>query len=524
MVSSNQNKTMHKNGFSLKEAKAVAAALKIDFNEVSFTPEALCAGMNEELEHAGVTGKKARITARIALDHLKEDPQYYTKLAKMEKAIGLPTDMDAEHQYIYYTGFHAVRSYWWIDSTGNYWRYTNAPVGHPDHDVRLGEPLVHPEQPMPHTNPEFFTDDGHKRSQAVGAETPPMRNPAYDPNDPKSLWFEVIHVADLTRYIYLDADLRENLDLWVQYQLRLADAGLLDYRKHAAKLFSSEFPKDKTLGVMLMLVDQALFMPEDLVGMTVSELEFTDQTVRLRKHKLACDAVLYDFFTELVKDRQPDDILFSAESFKGRRPFGYNHIYSVFDMLKVDPNYLIAWHANHIFSRIVHRMSSNGVPKELVEEQACSELAYAMGTSDDVKHLLDIKLVSTLMLHYENDEVETAPDEAPPTPAPSAAPGAVTKSLTPALQDAYAVKIVTTELSERRQDEIEFSVWLHAEPMHDISPEEEQQLDEAVASVVQEDSSQGGEEGDESKEEPDKKASGVDAQAGMDPEPAGGGA
>lgn len=41
--------------------------------------------MDVELEHADVTGGDPVMTGKIALAHLREDPQYYDKLERMEK-------------------------------------------------------------------------------------------------------------------------------------------------------------------------------------------------------------------------------------------------------------------------------------------------------------------------------------------------------------------------------------------------------------------------------------------------------
>jgi hypothetical protein len=51
---------------------------KVDFNE-------FMKGMNVELEHADITRGAPILTAKIALAHLKELPDYYTRLEKMEK-------------------------------------------------------------------------------------------------------------------------------------------------------------------------------------------------------------------------------------------------------------------------------------------------------------------------------------------------------------------------------------------------------------------------------------------------------
>jgi hypothetical protein len=496
-MTSKDYKKMHEGGFSREEVASVAAAMGIDFGD--FTPDALQVGMNEELEHASLTKKEAKKTAQIAVDHLKEDPKYYDKLSKIEKAIGLPSDMDPEHKYIYCTGFHSIKDYWWMDNQGNYWRYTNAPEGDKDHDPKLGEPLVHPEQPMPTENPEFFTDDGFKRHQAIAPELMPQRNPNYDPDSAKELWFEVVESSGLVRYVYLDADVRENLDLWVQYQLRLADASLMDYRQTAYDMFQGEHPQDKVTGVILMLLDQGLFLPELLVDLVVADLEFIDKTVKLGGRKIACDDMLLDFFTSLTQDRQPEDPLFVLQTVHGRNSVGYNYIYAVLNALKMDPNYLLAWHANHMFSRILHRMSLEGIPIEEAGVQVYEELSNALNTTDDVRFLIDTKVRNVLLENYGQEPVEE-PD-APESPEGQEEP--VAKALTFVEQDSFGVPMIYTDLIERRSDELEFSIWLHAEPMHDISPAEEAEIQENMAEFAE-----------QQEEAPEEEEQGAPAEGG----------
>lgn len=404
----------------------------------------------------------------------------------IEKAIGLPSDMDFEHQYIYSTGYYDVQSYWWVDKAGNYIRYTNADPKHKDFNPKLGDPLVHPEQPLPTTSPEFFTEDGFKRSQAIASSLIPRRNPNYDPRNPKELWFEVVESKGLTRYVYLDADLRENIDLWVQYQLRLADAGMLQYRKYAFDLFKGKHPLDRVLGAVLMLVDQGLFSPEMLISATVADLTFADQTVILAGKKIGCDDAFLDFLTSLTQGRVPEDPLFVLQTAHGRNALGQNMVYSVFDALKMDPAYLMVWHANHMFSRILHRMAAEKVPVETAGVQVFEELANALGTSDDVSFLVDAKVRSTLMENYvESTEVSKPADQ--PTSAEEAVEQAVAKSLYFEVQDRFGVPMIFSDLVERRGDELQFSIWLHSEPMHDISPAEQADIDEAMAEHAEED-------------------------------------
>lgn len=75
--------------FSLAEAKRIGDALGIDWQD--FGIEQFQMGLEVELEHGtrdiltNVSNDDALITGKIALAHLKEFPDYYTRLSVMEK-------------------------------------------------------------------------------------------------------------------------------------------------------------------------------------------------------------------------------------------------------------------------------------------------------------------------------------------------------------------------------------------------------------------------------------------------------
>ena len=75
--------------FNEIDAKKIGIMLKIDWKEVSLAQ--FTKGLNVELEHGSkdkhtnVTDNDGKLTGEIALAHLKEFPDYYTRLAKMEK-------------------------------------------------------------------------------------------------------------------------------------------------------------------------------------------------------------------------------------------------------------------------------------------------------------------------------------------------------------------------------------------------------------------------------------------------------
>lgn len=79
-----------KQSFSSEEASGIAERLGIDFDVESFDLEQFRMGMDVELEHGlispetNVTDDDAAMTGKIALAHLREIPDYYTRLAAME--------------------------------------------------------------------------------------------------------------------------------------------------------------------------------------------------------------------------------------------------------------------------------------------------------------------------------------------------------------------------------------------------------------------------------------------------------
>ena len=83
---------MSKQSFTSEEAKAIGEQLGIDWK--NFDIEQFRMGMDVELEHGtvaedtNVTNDDALTTGKIALAHLRELSDYYTRLEKMEEVAG----------------------------------------------------------------------------------------------------------------------------------------------------------------------------------------------------------------------------------------------------------------------------------------------------------------------------------------------------------------------------------------------------------------------------------------------------
>jgi Protein of unknown function (DUF5661) len=76
--------------FTADEARQIGESIGIDWAAAPFDAEQFRMGMDVELEHGvhdlqtNVTDSDPTITAKIALAHLKEFPDYYTRLERME--------------------------------------------------------------------------------------------------------------------------------------------------------------------------------------------------------------------------------------------------------------------------------------------------------------------------------------------------------------------------------------------------------------------------------------------------------
>jgi hypothetical protein len=76
--------------FTTDEAHRIGNEIGIDWVSSPFDVEQFRMGMDVELEHGlhdlltNVTSDEPIVTGKIALAHLKEFPDYYTRLARME--------------------------------------------------------------------------------------------------------------------------------------------------------------------------------------------------------------------------------------------------------------------------------------------------------------------------------------------------------------------------------------------------------------------------------------------------------
>ena len=81
---------MNAKSFTAQEARTIGQEIGIDWSSAPFDVEQFRVGMDVELEHGlrdpatNVTDDDPLSTGKIALAHLNEFADYYTRLAKME--------------------------------------------------------------------------------------------------------------------------------------------------------------------------------------------------------------------------------------------------------------------------------------------------------------------------------------------------------------------------------------------------------------------------------------------------------
>jgi Protein of unknown function (DUF5661) len=91
--------------FTNDEARRIADSLGIDYINGAFGLEQFRTGLDVELEHGtsdpetNVTSDDPILTGKIALAHLREIPDYYTRLSLMEANAKDESDRSAERSH-----------------------------------------------------------------------------------------------------------------------------------------------------------------------------------------------------------------------------------------------------------------------------------------------------------------------------------------------------------------------------------------------------------------------------------------
>jgi broad specificity phosphatase PhoE len=458
------------------------------------------------------------LAAEAALElYVEAKSNHLASLDVIAKAIGLPFDADPTHTYSHRSGEYGDYRFWWTDNLGNYWQYTNAPADHVHNDPRKGEPFIVPDQPMPHTAPEFFTQEGLKRHMGVPGDVLTEVNKDYNTADPFNIWYEVYQNTETgeVQYVYLDKDVKEDPALYVSYNLRIVDSNIPHFREMLSKMFAESGTKNKTIAAILMLLDQGVFDLDSLIEASVGDLVFIGDTVKLLNRKLVCDEELFNFLVSLKAQRPEDVSLFLISTATGLQKVGRHHISAVLEYFRISPPFLQSWHCSQKYVKTYARLMAEGqfTDPTVCDKAAIEEVADALGVDEDITFLinpqvriqvmtnfLDPQAIAEMITPQDEDEPtdkqmaeeadENAQNDAeaeegaqpPPPPGPP-----VQKSLDSSayMSDQYGVVQINSQLENYTSQEEEFSEWLHKQPLHmtGVLPEaelwgEEEETDE----------------------------------------------
>lgn len=426
--------------------------------------------------------------------YIERKSNHLASLDVIAKAMGLPFDADPSHTYSYRSGEYGDYRFWWVDNLGNYWLYTNAPADHVHNDPRKGEPFIVADQPMPHTAPEFFTQEGLKRHMAVPGDVLTEVNAAYNVADPYNTWYESYPNAETgeVQYIYLDKDVKEDPTLYVGYNLRIADSNIPHFRSIVSKMFAENGSKSKIIATILMLMDQGVFDIESLLEASVGDLLFIGDTVRLLNRKLVCDEELYNFLMSLKAQRPNDVPLFLISTTSGLKKVGKHHISAVLDYFRISPPHLQSWHCSQKYVKTYARLMAEGnfADPMACDRAAIEEVADALGIDADITAYVNPQVRVQVMTNFLDPaavaELITPQDEDEPTDKQMAeeaetneaaddkaegkepAPEPVKKSLEAdsSIPDQYGLVQINSQLENYTSQETVFSEWLHTQPLH----------------------------------------------------------
>lgn len=388
--------------------------------------------------------------------------------------------VDPNHTYMFKSDEFGLFSYWYKDRAGNYWRYSNAPEGTLDYDPLNGPPILDASQVMPSTAPEFYSPEGMKLNQAVPDDQELLMNEAYDAYSRTDCWVGAFFdkKTESIKYVYSDTDVKETPFLLAQQLIRTTDARIKPFRTAVADMLESTDPRDKVIGIALLLCDQGMFLPEQVCNLTAGDVVFLDTSVQIGGRKFVFDENVGAVLKSMAMNSSPEDPLFQTFTAMGPLALGTGLLGAYFTYLKMSPNGLILWHATSLYSKLFNVYSQSGLPFIDLDLQTLERVRLAMGAADSVEGWILPQIREYLEQAYQSQMV---------------------KGLTAAAQDPFGVPVLRSDLRSYNGDEQEFSMWLRRAPMHYVDPTKarmiEQQLTGAPLTQTSED--QDAEQGEE---------------------------
>lgn len=374
---------------------------------------------------------------------------------------------DPNHTYVFRSDEFGSFSYWYKDRAGNYWRYTNAPEQSSDFDALNGPPVLDTTQVTPASDPSFYTASGVKLNQAVPDRAEMLPNDAYDAYSRTSCWVGAFFdtKTESVRYVYSDADTKENPYLYVQQLIRTTDSRIKPFRTTVADMLESVDTKDRVIGMALMLCDQAFFTPDQVCSLSAGDVVVSDNSFVIGGRKIVADEPTSSLLRSLVLSQAPEDPLFQTTTSQGPLALGVGVLSAYFTYLKLSPKGLLLWHVSNAYSKLFNMYAPVGLPFMDLDLQTLERVRLAVGSDDSIEAWVLPQLREYLQKAYRPQ---------------------IAKGLSVSQQDDFGVPVLRSDLRTYNGDELEFSMWLRRAPMHYIDPAQEAVVISSLAEFTKE--------------------------------------
>lgn len=311
-----------------------------------------------------------------------------------------------------YVGRHgdpgAFRYLYEASPGGNIVSGTNAPSDHEDHVPSLGEPVAHPNEPMPETNPELFDEQGRKLDRPVPPDAETNEN--YDPNKANgNFWVKRYSDPETgeMNYAYLHRDQILDPKMKTNMSIRYVDAQLPKIRQWYQDSLASEDPQKRALGLFIALLDQGRISLQDLESLTVGSVKMGNgnvTTFRVESGspvKVVLDWNSQKTLQELLDGKDSDERVFSMNG-QVLDILTINKFFN--EQFGVSPSAIRSYGITLAFVREFHKIVSNKgkMPLEFIgalQDQVAQKVAKDFGVpEEEIVNYIDPIVSQAMML------------------------------------------------------------------------------------------------------------------------------
>lgn len=219
--------------------------------------------------------------------------------------------------------------------------------------------------PEVNTNPEYFNPEGKLLFRAPPDNVNVMWNTGYNKDNPRNMWagkwFNPNTSGD--EYTYLSEDIEGNEKLSLHTSLLHFSAKIKELRKEIQRLIGSSSVKDRTTGLILLMLDQGRYDLEYLLSLLPQEVEPVEPLTKLGYKTLYLDARTIDLLVEILGRAIPEVPIFHlpVKNDSDYRFIGVEYISKVLESLGVSYRDLRLYVINKAFYLKLNRLLKQGL-------------------------------------------------------------------------------------------------------------------------------------------------------------------